>query len=151
MELSNAAIYTLGSITCFIVFVIVFKRRINALLSRATKMELKLTGIAIEAPIQEFQRMYETMYSKLLKKSHIELYCNVMETKGTPTVIEMIPDFDRQSEEWVKSEHGKEKLGMLRALRGLGFVEPKEGGKWKPEKHIVVTEFGREMYSHMKA
>ena len=150
MELTDTAIRTIGAVVCFIVFVAYFKRNIAAMLARATKIEFKLFGILIEAPAQEFLLMFERMYSKLLQESHVEFYRKVVRKKESPEVIEMIPDFNRQSEDWLESDRGKEVLGMLRALRGLGFIEPKEGGKWQSDKHIVITEFGSEMYRYMK-
>jgi len=70
--------------------------------------------------------------------------------KTPPTVVEAIPGFDRESEEWVKSKKGKEDIGMLRALRGLGFIEPKQGGKWSSNSNILITELGHEFKKYLK-
>ena len=62
----------------------------------------------------------------------------------------MIPGFNRESEAWVNSKEGKEAIGMLRALRGLGFIEPEDGGKWLSNSNIIITEFGKEFKDYLK-
>ena len=103
----------------------------------------------IEAPGQEFADTFGQMWKKLLKDEDVDFYRR-LNVETPPMVKDKFPDFDRKSEEWIKSERGKQVLGRLRALRGLGFIEPKDRGTWKPDTHIVVTEFGKKMRMYMK-
>ena len=41
-------------------------------------------------------------------------------------------------------------LGQLRALRGVYFLRPVEGGTWQASKHIEVTTLGRLVAKHKR-
>ncbi|MCI5211345.1 MAG: hypothetical protein D3910_21750 [Candidatus Electrothrix sp. ATG2] len=85
-----------------------------------------------------------------LKPNHIIFFCNLFKYKGEPIVIDAIPSFNCESNEWCQSKEGKEVIGMLRALRGLGLIQPREGGKWENKKHIEITKFGTEFKGYIK-
>lgn len=149
MELTNTVIYFAIAAVCFIIFIFAFKKPLENMLFRADKVQIKFLGIFIEAPKQEFTRMFENMYTKLLKPEHIDFYRDIGKPADPPTVIEKFASFER-TEAYEKSDQGKQALGTLRALRGLGFIEPQKGGPWQADSHIVITDFGREMLKHMK-
>lgn len=67
-----------------------------------------------------------------------------------PHVGDTIPNFDRAKKEWAESNEGKEMLGMLRALKGIGFIEPLNGGQWQKDSKIVITEIGKEFKKYLK-
>ena len=145
MHLSDSVIITLIATVFFIFVLVLFKNKIR----QASRVRIGLREIIIEAPGQEFANLYERMYSKLLKESHIKFYKDLMKKNSLPTVIEMIPGFNRELKEWYSSDKGKHAIGMLRALRGLGFIEPEGGGEWQKETKIRITEFGKEMKKFM--
>jgi len=146
MELTENVIIAILAFVFFISIALIFRKTIQS----AKKVKISLTGIEFEASGDEFALLFEKTYSYLLKKSHIEFFCKLFKYKNMPTVIEVLPGFNRDSEEWVNSDEGKQAIGMLRALRGLGLIEPAGGGKWKSDTQIVITEFGKEFKSHIK-
>ncbi len=82
---------------------------------------------------QLFSELY-CVYNRLLNTRHKKFFINLLHRADPSTVQEMIPDFDRNN---------RQHIGMLRGLRGLGMIEPEQGGTWKKETVILVTDFGR--------
>ena len=146
MQLSDEVIISILAFLFLIVIALLFRKTIN----RAKKVKISLTGIEFEASGDEFARLFEKTYSYLLKREHIEFFIRLFEYENPPEVHKVIPGFSRDSEEWVKSDVGKKAIGMLRALRGLGFIEPKGGGEWRSDSHILLTGFGKEFKKHLK-
>ncbi len=146
MPLSDNVIIAILTFLFLIIMALIFRNKINS----AKKVKISLTGIEFEASVDEFAQLFEKTYSHLLKRAHLEFFSELFDYDNPPTVIRVIPGFDRESKEWGKSEKGKKSIGMLRALRGLGFIEPKDGGKWKSDSVIVLTEFGKEFKKHLK-
>ncbi|MDH3649091.1 MAG: hypothetical protein OEQ53_05370 [Saprospiraceae bacterium] len=146
MQLSDSVIISVLTFLFFIIIALIFKNTIK----KAKKVKISLTGIEFEASGDEFARLFEKTYSYLLKREHIEFFRELFEYESPPIVNKVIPGFNRDSEEWNKSKEGKKAIGMLRALRGLGFIEPKGGGRWKSGSTIVLTEFGKEFNKHLK-
>ena len=146
MPLSDNVIIAVLTFLFFLITALLFRKKIN----RAQKVKISLTGIEFEASGDEFAQLFEKTYSHLLKRTHLEFFSGLFAYDNPPTVIKVIPGFDRESKEWGKSEEGKKAIGMLRALRGLGFIEPKNGGEWKSDSNIVLTEFGKEFKKHLK-
>ena len=145
MESYENVIIAILTFIFFIVMALIFKKPIT----NAKRVKISLTGIEFEASGDEFAQLFEKTYSNVLKKEHIEFFCNLFSFQHTPIVKEVLPDFDRASDDWKKSDKGKQTIGMLRALRGLGLIKPNGGGKWKSDTQIVITEFGKEFKNHI--
>jgi len=78
-----------------------------------------------------------------------KLFREVSKMDRQPTVKELLPEFNREKE-WMASELGKKQMGSLRAVRGLGLIEPIGGGKWQPDSKIEVTKFGKALKNYLK-
>ena len=74
-----------------------------------------------------------------LDDSAKELFKTIYKSNGTKTVGDLCDHFVRDNK-----EHRR-----LRTLRNLNLIIPREGGKWLPETHPVVTGFGRIVYPHI--
>jgi hypothetical protein len=146
MQVSDGVIIAIAPLVFFIVVIVLLRQQIK----KARKISISVKGLLIEGPGQDFANLYEKMYTKLLKEDHIKFYRTLLDFGRPPTVKEIIPDFNRESSDWRESARGREVIGMLRALRGLGFIEPKEGGEWKSDTHVMITEFGKEMHNYIK-
>jgi hypothetical protein len=68
-----------------------------------------------------------------LSLDEVNLFLRIDDANGHLAVRDLIPDFKRQS-----TEHAQ-----LRSLRDWKLIRPIEGGNWQPEKHPIVTQFGR--------
>ena len=104
MELSENVIIAILTFIFFIVIAVIFKKPIT----NAKKVKISLTGIEFEASGDEFAHLFEKTYSNVLKKEHIEFFCNLFRFQHTPIVKEVLPDFDRDSDDWKKSDKGKQ-------------------------------------------
>lgn len=144
--MSDNVIITILTFLFLITISLIFRKAIN----KAKKVKISLKGIEFEASGDEFAKLFEKNYSYLLKRTHINFFFELFNGKKFPMVVEVIPGFDRESEEWVNSKEGREAIGMLRALRGLGFIKPKGGGKWLSNSNILITEFGKEFENYLK-
>jgi hypothetical protein len=124
-----------------------FYRPIRALLQRLSEtltfksLKVKALGTEVELTA-EFARtvLHEllddiTESTNNLSAAEIRLFRQILEEDGAKTVGELIPGFSREDKE---GNHDQ-----LRNLRDRKLIVPKERGQWKPEKHPVVTRYGR--------
>jgi hypothetical protein len=97
-------------------------------------IEIVLTRREVEEALNDIVR--EVLGTKdQLSQEQFDLFQLIARASGRSTVLELIPDFKPDRE-----NPGHERL---RKLRGLALVRPDKGGPWKPEKHPVVTRYGR--------
>ncbi|HFQ81009.1 MAG TPA: hypothetical protein ENK33_06510 [Desulfobacterales bacterium] len=80
-------------------------------------------------------------YNRLMRPWHKELFDKILNSETKLYVNELIPGFDRNNEEHI---------GALRALRGLGLIEPKYGGSWDSKSIIEVTSFGQVFVKYLR-
>jgi len=76
-----------------------------------------------------------TESTNALTPEEIELFDRILAAKGTKTLIELVPGFTREDS---SGNHLR-----LRHLRDQKLIIPSERGRWKPEKHPVVTRYGQ--------
>jgi hypothetical protein len=127
---------------------IVFRKPISAIL-KERKIRITLPGRAsleisaadAEKTLSAVFTEFYVVYSKLLHPSHKEYFQAILNGETKLRVRELIEGFDRKNEEHI---------GALRALRGLGLIEPKSGGPWKADSIIEVTKFGRVFVDYLK-
>ncbi len=98
------------------------------------------TDVAEKTLTNLFTEFYFT-YNRLLKPSHKKLFETILLSETKLYVDELIPGFDRNN---------KEHIGALRALRGLGLIEPKHGGSWQNKSVIEITSFGKIFVEHLR-
>ena len=65
---------------------------------------------------------------------HKKYFQEILNSETKLHVEELISNFDRDN---------KDHIGALRALRGLGLIEPQGGGGWSNKSIIEVTAFGK--------
>ena len=146
MPYSDNVIITALTFIFLIIIALIFRGPI----SKAKKFKISVTGLAFEASGDEFAQLFEKTYSSVLKKSHMKFFREIGRTSSPPIISEVLPGFDRDSKEWLESDQGTKTIGMLRALRGLGLIEPQGGGRWELDSKIIITELGKEFKSHIK-
>ncbi|MEJ2307857.1 MAG: hypothetical protein P8Z78_00910 [Gammaproteobacteria bacterium] len=95
---------------------------------------------AEQALSQVFTEFY-LVFNKLLHPNQKEYFRIILNSETKLRVNELIVGFDRNN---------KEHIGALRALRGLGLIEPKGGGSWEGDSVIEVTKFGSVFVSYLK-
>ena len=115
------------------------KRKIRITLPGQASIEVS-TEDAEQALSQVFTEFY-LVFNKLLHPTHKEFFRTILNSEAKLRVNELIAEFDRNN---------KEHIGVLRALRGLGLIEPKGGGPWKEESIIEVTKFGKVFVNYLK-
>jgi len=129
-------------------FIVMFRTPINKLI-RERKIKIKLpdgTEIMIsdeeaEKTLSQLFNEFYVIYNKLLKP-YMKLYFRcILKANRELYVKELIEGYD---------ENKKEHIGTLRALRGLGLIEPKGGGSWSPDSIIEVTSFGKVFVDYLK-
>jgi len=76
-----------------------------------------------------------TESTNALTPVEIEIFDRILAAKGTKTLAELVPGFTRED-----SSSGNHL--RLRHLRDQKLIIPRERGRWKPEKHPVVTRYG---------
>ena len=70
-----------------------------------------------------------------LSADEIKLFDLILDADGAKRVDQLIPGFSRDD---TAGSHDR-----LRHLRDQKLIIPMERGRWKPEKHPVVTRYGR--------
>jgi hypothetical protein len=76
-----------------------------------------------------------TESTNTLRPEEIELFDRILRANGTKTLAELVPGFTREDKD---GNHER-----LRNLRDQKLIIPRERGRWKPEKHPVVTRYGQ--------
>lgn len=128
-----------------LVIVLYFRGPIRLLVTRAAdslkvkSTKFKFFGIEVELTPEETKDALDEMLQEVVQamsefsKDEIDLFTTIHRNEGRLTVFGLDPNFKR----------GDEFHNKLRKLRRCNLVRPVEGGKWEPEKHPVVTRFGR--------
>jgi hypothetical protein len=102
--------------------------------------EFKLTaGEAADALSDVFNEIDSILESHLTREEK-KLFLKIISVPKTLAVQDLFSGFRRDTD-----EHK-----MLRALRGVYFIRPVEGGTWKTDKHIEVTNLGRLVARHKR-
>lgn len=78
------------------------------------------SDVAEKTLTQLFTEFYLT-YNRLLKPWHKALFNKILATKKGLKTGDLIEGFDHNN---------KDHIGALRALRGFGLIEPRNGGLW---------------------
>jgi len=124
-----------------------FYRPVRALLQRLSETltfkSLKVKALGAEAELTaEYARtvLHEllddiTESTNNLSAADIRLFDMILAADGSKTLGQLIPHFTRDDPE---GYHDR-----LRLLRDLKLVAPTERGQWKPDKHPMVTRYGR--------
>jgi len=131
-----------------VLVVLILRKPISTIL-RERKLTLSLpnnitatitTEVAGKTLTRLFTEFYFT-YNRLMRPWHKELFEKILVSETKLHVSELIPGFDRKDEEHI---------GALRALRGLGLIEPKYGGSWNGKSIIEVTSFGQVFVEYLQ-
>ena len=126
-----------------------FKDVIANVLGKSKQIVLKFAGVEINTTTEEASDalsgilgQIDEIVNDLLTPEEVQLFIKIHKHLGSPTVKDFFPDFDR-----TKSVN---ELKILRALRGVYFIRPTEGGTWQSDKHIEVTTFGNLVIRYRK-
>jgi hypothetical protein len=131
-----------------LVVAILFRKGISKVLSsRQIKLSLpnnvsvSITSEEAETTLNQLFTEFYVAYRRLLRPWHKELFDRILASKTELQVNVLIPGFDTDNDEHI---------GALRALRGLGLIEPRYGGSWTPESLVEVTTFGKIYVKYLK-
>jgi hypothetical protein len=143
IELLKAIAWPLFGVVVIIRFQEVIKNAFSRSKETTIKIagaEFKLTaGEAADALSDVFNEIDSILESHLTKEEKV-LFLKVIRAPKTLMVEDLFPGFKRDTD-----QHK-----MLRALRGVYFIRPVEGGTWRSEKHIELTNLGRLVARHKK-
>lgn len=130
-----------------IVIVRQFKGAIVNALDRSKAITLKFAGAEIKVSGEEaagvLSGILDKILTELLTRDEKRLLLRVLAYPAPPRVDIIFPDFVRVEKHEKSRDEDIAILKMLRALRGVAFIQPQEGGQWEPWKHIEVTDSGR--------
>jgi hypothetical protein len=123
-----------------VVGLLLLRRPLRQLLTAAMlkSIKLKVFGFEFELSREEADQVLGDLLKEIrspvnaLTPEEKELFERIVDSDGLNRVDQIIEGFRRDTP-------GHE---QLRKLRDLQLVRPIEGGRWKPEKHPVVTRFG---------
>lgn len=107
--------------------------RSNEVSVKAFGTEFKLTRTEATETLSAIFNEIESAFKKRLTADEKMLFLKILDFPKPPSVEDVLPDFKREEQQ----------LKMLRALRGVGFINPVEGKEWTSEKHIEVTNLGK--------
>lgn len=114
--------------------------RSKELILKIAGAEIKLTGAEAADALSDLFAELDTVLDSHLTAEERAFFLRVLSLPRVPTVSELLPDFQRNT-----PEHK-----MLRALRGVYFIRPSEGGPWQANKHVQVTTLGRIVAQHKR-
>ncbi len=122
-------------------FIYIFRESIEKLL-KERKIKLNLPNeVGVEISSKEAEKAlsqlfteFYIIYHKSLRPDHRAYFHKILNTDTKLHVSELIEGFDRDN---------KDHIGALRALRGIGLIEPQGGGSWAADSVINVTSFGK--------
>ena len=110
-------------------------------LSLPNNIKATITTEDAEKTLTRLFTEFYFMYNRLMRPWHKELFESILASETKLRVNELISGFDRNNEEHI---------GALRALRGLGLIEPKYGGSWDGKSIIEVTSFGQVFVDYLR-
>ncbi len=124
-----------------------FYRPIRGLLQRLSEtltfksLKVKALGAEVELSAEHARTVLHELLDDIaestneLSADEVTLFDRILAANGAETVAEIIPDFSRGD---AAGHHDR-----LRHLRDQKLIIPKERGQWKPDKHPIVTRYGR--------
>ena len=125
----------------------VYGKPVLALLTRIsetltfTSLKFKLLGSEVLLTPQRARTTLDELLEDIaestneLTREEVALFDQVLIADGRLTVAALIPGFKREEE--------SPDLLRLRNLRDQKLIRPIERGRWREEKHPVVTRYGR--------
>jgi hypothetical protein len=122
-----------------------FRGSLRQAISRSRETVIKMAGAEIRLTASEAVDAVSDIFSEVdaILRDHLttqekHLFSKIVRASRALAVEDLFPGFQRDPEQ----------LKMLRALRGVYFIRPVEGGRWQPGKHVEVTSFGRLVARH---
>jgi hypothetical protein len=102
-------------------------------------LKFNLFGQQVELTREEVKDVLDEILKDIvealneLSPDEVALFQKINSGDGRYTVQDLLPDFKRES-----MQHAQ-----LRKLRDRKLIRPEEGGNWQPQKHPIMTRFGR--------
>ena len=114
---------------------------IHGLASSLRIKSIKVVAFGIEAELspQEVKATLDELLQEIsdptneLNSEELLLLDRIAAFDGRRSVIELAPSFER----------GDRTHDQLRRLRDRHLIRPAEGSRWLPDKHPILTRFGR--------
>jgi hypothetical protein len=125
--------------------ILYFREPLHLLASRVAEsvkvksLRFKAFGLESELTIEEAKGALDEMLHEIIEATNelspeeVALFQAIDIADGRQTVLGLIPDFERRNTKHIQ----------LQKLRDRKLIRPFEGGNWQPEKHPIVTRFGR--------
>jgi hypothetical protein len=147
-DISKYLIGVAAGLIIFLTSVFVFRKELSTFLLRLSKLiitgpagvKIEMSGDTAAHIATDLLNEIDTLITKHLKPEEVQLFLNLLAMPPLPSVSQVFPNFQRGSR-----EHS-----MLRALRGVYFIRPKEGSVWEREKHIEITTLGKIVGQHKR-
>jgi hypothetical protein len=106
--------------------------KVKSIKVKAFGVEAELTPLEVKAAVDELLQEISDPTNEL-SEDEVRLLDRIAVTEGRQTVIELEPVFVR----------GGDVHNQLRRLRDRQLIRPVEGGRWRSDKHPVLTRFGK--------
>ncbi|HWT04850.1 MAG TPA: hypothetical protein VN224_03765, partial [Xanthomonadales bacterium] len=120
-----------------------FQGPLKAFLSRGNSMTMEMFGTKVTISGDAASKVLQNMADEVdnlvnsLEPTMRMDFDKIMTSDGA-VVGTLLPGYERGARDDPSRE-----LKTLRELRHRALVRPREGGQWKPEKHLEVTPFGK--------
>ena len=100
-------------------------------------IRIKAFGTEFEMSLAEANTVFNELVQDFvdMEPPLVELFERIEAADGRLSVLQLLPNFKRVD--------GNAELTLLRQLRDRKLIRPFEGSNWQPEKHPMVTRFGR--------
>lgn len=134
----------------FIAFVVVFYKRVRALLERLAAtltletVKLKVFGLEVQLAAKQAKETFDELLQIIVESTNelpdkdIALFDRIKASAGSQKVGQLFPEFQRDTPERPSPEHRQ-----LQNLRDRMLIRPLEGESWQAWKHPVLTRFGQ--------
>jgi hypothetical protein len=100
--------------------------------------ELKVFGSEVDLTPEQVKSTLNELLNDIVESTNelspaeLALFQQIQAADGRRVILDLIPNFARNTE-----QHNQ-----LRRLRDRKLIRPFEGGRWKDDKHPVMTRFG---------
>lgn len=113
-----------------------FRSPVAQVVAGLRSVSIKADGKELQLTLKEASLTLSSLASETtdgLHDEHFALFHAIREGSGSRKVKYFFPDFER----------GTPQHGLLQSLRDRKLIRPAERGKWRKDKHPVITNFAQ--------
>ncbi len=126
------------------IIVLSFRAQISELIKRSSGFNFEVLGFKVALTVKQVHDVAQELFKEVseglsnLTQEQRKLFQAVRTSNGSKTVGQLTQEIFGKP--FVR---GREEHEEFRALRDSQLVRSSEGGRWKPEKHPVVTPYAQ--------